>query len=904
MRCSCAFQGREQLQVGTLLTWADRILAFVQEGDFLSAIEITRLYYLGTFTGNSNGLPEDESQRKSVVGLKLQELMSASARYAFSEDRMMDGTHNSADGRGVDRTALFEGLVDTCCRACIALDDYEFLFEDLFQQYDDAGIYRIFLTQLEAFVLSHEIHYVPPRITKRLISMHADDERPDFVEKIIWHIDPICLDIDQAISMCQAHSLYDALIYVYTRALQDFVAPIVQLLGLIRKSRQYRATKAESGEPWTSQDDTALEPFVVNAYKIYPYLANVLSGLSYPSELPMPEEEALRAKKDAYTFLFYGRSSVWPAGPDGQLVLTADEEGGQEPTYPYARQLLQFDAESFLHSLDIAFEDVYLNDDTGISRLIIITILLEIISSDEDLTAADVTFVHIFIARNAPKYPQFLHLLSPTSLHKVLLGLAEASDPSTREDRQLAAEYLLSVYTPHESEHITELLRFAGFFRILRSWHRQERRWNALLSAYIEDPDQRSTELLENIDSVLTLVAKEQDGGVLSAEIVATLSDALPRLLKAGIPQTALLLDQHIPSLHEKALADLGKEPGETHLTYLSYLVGSPSVPEETQQWIPTPQSPSDHLPAHALQTFIALQCQFKPEETVAALKCLPPTFLDWKTATDECERAKVYDAVVWAMDRQDDPIGALTKAEQFENALTLSLVEGLNDEGAESNEALDVGMEHLRTLNRMCVSICLERSQGQAATETPLEDLWFKLLSSQINSVQSVSGSCLDGSGKPTESAVQVVSALRNLVQETFSSLVSVSSTRVVSFPRLFKRLVNATAATHTSSGTHYTEFRTILTGMLESYRSDGDMLIITKHLLDRDMFDNMAEVTKERVRGWAPSRRTCSLCKQALLAVNESKSASTTGNPPSSIVVSRTGALYHTTCPISSQT
>ncbi|KAI4294384.1 hypothetical protein K525DRAFT_274379 [Schizophyllum commune Loenen D] len=48
-------------------------------------------------------------------------------------------------------------LVLTCARTCIALDDFDFLFEDLFGHYDDAGIRRIFLRELEPFMLEGEI---------------------------------------------------------------------------------------------------------------------------------------------------------------------------------------------------------------------------------------------------------------------------------------------------------------------------------------------------------------------------------------------------------------------------------------------------------------------------------------------------------------------------------------------------------------------------------------------------------------------------------------------------------------------------------------------------------------------------------------------------------------------------
>ena len=93
------FQERERLRVGTLLTWADKILALVEVGDFLNAIELTRAYYIDEAPGNRNGLPDDADERRSVLGRKLHELMVASTRYAFSEDRMTDGTHSSPDGQ-------------------------------------------------------------------------------------------------------------------------------------------------------------------------------------------------------------------------------------------------------------------------------------------------------------------------------------------------------------------------------------------------------------------------------------------------------------------------------------------------------------------------------------------------------------------------------------------------------------------------------------------------------------------------------------------------------------------------------------------------------------------------------------------------------------------------------------
>ena len=596
-------QGRHEVRVGTLLTWADRILSFVESGDFLSAIELTRSYYLGTAPGNKNGLPDDPLELKRVVGGKMRELMVASTRYAFSEDRMTDGTHTSPDGRGVDRTSLFENLVATCARACIALGDLEFLFEDLFQAYDDAGIAPIYLEQFETFVLEHDVRAVDPRIAQRLIGLHSANGRPDRAERVIWHIEPACLDIDQVVQLCQTHHLYDALIYVYTRAMRDYVAPLVEMLGLIRKVMQLRRSPVP--------DETALEPLIINAYKVYPYLADVLSGLTYPSEEPLDEDEATQAKRDLYAFLFHGRSSTWPHGEGGKLILTA-EDGGVEPTYPYCRLLLRFDAEAFLHALDLAFEDSYFIDEVsgGVSRLIIVKILLEVLassSSPSGLPPAVRTFVHIFIARNVPKYPQSIQMV-PSVMHDILVGLTTDPDWSTREDRQLAAEYLLSAYTPHETEQLLRLFEEAGFYRILRTWHRHEGRWAPLLLAYLHDPDIHPTELFARADEIFTTAARLHSG-VVPDDLQATVAASLPDLLNASVINTARFLDHHAPQLHECAMESMGSDADHKRFAYLRSLLGPPTTDDEEQ----SESGPLAGVPPRLRQTYVALLCKVDP---------------------------------------------------------------------------------------------------------------------------------------------------------------------------------------------------------------------------------------------------------------------------------------------------
>jgi len=883
------------LQVGTLLTWADRILAFVMEGDFLNAIQLTRSYYVGEAEGNRNGLPEDPEALKEEVGTKMRELMTASARYAFSEDRLTDSTHVTPDNRGVDRTSMFENLVSTCVRACLTLGDLDFVFEDLFQHYDDSGISRIYLTQLEPFILDGNVSQVPPRITQRIIAMHAEDGRPDLVEQVIWHIDPLCLDINQAISLCQTHHLYDALIYVYTRALQDYVSPIVILIGLIRKVQQFRRDRAHRGSvAEISEQEAAIEPYVVNAYKVYPYLSDVLTGMTYPSEEPLSDLEGSRAKKDIYTFLFFGRSSVWPMGEGGKLVLTSDEEGGVEPTYPYLRLLLRFDAESFLNSLDLAFEDSYLNDETrGVSRLVIIKVLLDILSSS-DLAPTDTMFINIFIARNVPKYPQFIQI-SPSALHDILISLAEYPDESTREDRQLAAEFLLSVYTPHEGERLQQIFEEAGFYRILRSWHRQERMWRPLIFAYLHDPELRASEIFSAVEDILK--ESSRPTGTISSELRHTLSDALPDLLHNSVTSAALTIEKFAPDLHQKAIDILGGGADPQRFAYLRQLFGLPSLHDDPSDgWHAV--APPPVTPQSLRLLYVNLQCELDRQNVITALKQFPVDFFEWPDAINVCEAQGVYDAVVWCLDWKGDSEGALKKANFIHRDLTADIIGNWGPEESSRNEIVR-RLDTMVAVSQQAIQICLRYSRlPDPPTMVNVQDMWFELLKSQVECVQAVSANiaiqghpATQGGENQLPTQEDTLTRLRALVQDTFSSLVSVSSSHRISFPKLFKRLVES--ATQTSKETHYNEFRTILTGMMESYRSDGDILTITKQILDRDVFDIVEELTKVRSRGWRLERgATCSSCGKGLLSM-------TGGGPPTGgFKLSLSGVAYHASC------
>lgn len=817
----------------------------VESGDFLAAIDLTRAYYLGEAPGNTAGLPADRDHMRAVVGRKIRELMTASAQYAFSEDRMTDSTHYSADGRGVDRTPLFEGLVTTVIRASIALNDYDFLFDELYDMYDDHGIVAIFLRQLQEAVLADDLRTIPPRISKKVIEYHDSRGSFDVAEQLVWHIDPSCLDIDQVIVLCQKHYLYDALIYVYTRALRDYVSPLVELLGLIRKIQQTRRQRPARIRDTPDPDAMNIERLVPNAYKAYSYIADVLSGLTHPSQEPMPESEAVQAKSDIYNFLFAGRSSVW----QGRLVLTSDDENGSEPTFSYLRLLARFDAEATLHALDQALEDSFLNDSYGpVSRQQIIEALLELAQA-KDLSPNDITFLRIFVARNAPKYPQFIKL-SPEITRNTLIGLASDVDQSTREDRQLATEILLSVYVLQDDADLLRLFEEAEFFRILRAFNRQEKRWGALIAMYLRDDELAEDDLFAGIERVLlSSSSSSRRGKLIASDIYDTIVSGLPTLLESNVTQTAMLVDRRVPELHDQALLCLRQNAPSKELGYLWSLIKGVSPEIEAVAALPLP---SQHLSPDARLRFVALLCESDPSQVRPTLAVLPRDYFDLSNVVDLCEKAQVHDAVIWALNEQGDIPQVFAWADATFMGQAAIIATKLTSGGSVTSKEID----RLQSLGHVLTEICSERSSLDTSTGMPADEMWFKLLSSQISAVQAISsvvGEPVDGNTSTTVNTANIapLERLRLSIQQTFSTLVQQSSSNQLSFPRLFKQLVDASSSAKYGRKTTYTEFRLILGGMLDSYRAEEDVLMITKRLAEQDLFESIADYTAARKRG-----------------------------------------------------
>ncbi|KAI8979992.1 Golgi CORVET complex core vacuolar protein 8-domain-containing protein [Pilobolus umbonatus] len=707
--------GLNQIYYGTLLSWADRILALVQAGDFLESIELATSFYNGIGIQTVIGLPDDDEARKAMVGEKLMDLLLASLNYTFSSNRSYEGMTNEVAG---GELIVYQTLARGCIQACLSMNNTDVLFDTVYERFADNDVKGVFLEELEPCIVKDRVPDVPPAIMKALVDHYSKKRLLDQLEQVIWHVNPRCLDIDQIVSMCHREGMYEAMMYVWNKSMFDYVSPVVEMLKVIRS-----VLREENNE--TKRH---------NAEKLFDYLKLILTGRSFPDGATCAAtDEASEARSAVYSFVFSGRCVIWPP-VGGKLVLTADDdEAVSEPTYPYLRLLLRFNTKKLLEALEVAFEDPWLNGGEDIlsskfeeevpgkviSRQIIVNTLLDVMgggltgsglppppprpkqsfsastvhsfggnrpspnlhisvpvndhhisgSTYDYISNENIILLYTFIASNFHKYTTFI-LLPPKTLNKILVRLAEDHDPETRQARQKAVENLLTVYTPTNEEYVISLYEEAGFWKVLEEVYRRDKKYGKLVEAYLKDEEQRD----QVFRCVQTLLSSKNLNERQIEDVKRVFMIRISQFVEIDGQKAAQIVEYFMGGDHKDAIHRLEEDQefddDEHHSTVdkrlFSYLRGllEPYLIEQENDdhndLLMDPQFP--HIDAEIQERYIELMCRFDPSGVFNYFN----TKLDDGVPLDKiqgiCEKHGVMDAVVWIMEKCGDTQGALEK--------------------------------------------------------------------------------------------------------------------------------------------------------------------------------------------------------------------------------------------------
>jgi hypothetical protein len=878
--------GFDDLTVGTLSNWADRLMALMEAGDHIAAIRLATEYYAGGAHNVTVGLPDDAASRHRMVRERLIAMISASLNYTFSQ-------HDES------REERLRELSTVCFDACIRMQELDYLFGDVYEMFEEAEEDSIFIATLEPFVLDSDVKSIPPEVVKSMVAYFISENQAARLEELLCRLDPLSFDLDQITTLCRQHNLFDALIYVWTQGIGDFVTPLIDLMSMIKL--------LDAGP---DDEDLTNNPFYDSAMKTYPYLAYSLTGRRYPGG-ELLDDVTSNAKADLYEYLFSGRAVSWPNGSN--RVFRTINKAQEEPAFPYLVLLLQFDTPSFMSMMNEAFEDPFLNtseDDSSvngdvqvngvksraaykITRQYVVSILL-VVMKQGGFDAEQIIYMDMFIARSLPKYPGQL-VLSGSLLNTVLQHLCHPPTEALRDECQLSVEYLLSAYHPPDVTMLIGDLYNARFFRVLKSVYRTTKMWTELLESYFEDPNDK-----EGVFDCIAYCLRPSTSlnGTQKQGIKDVITAHFQDLANIDITSMARTIATSAFDLLRPALNEL--QDSRMQFVFLRALL-EPSLlrDESASQYAPLPhdeQSPFN-------EQYVQLMCRHDRAHVADYIGTLPTGDLRLDQVLPAMESSGVLDAAVVLLARDGLARDAMDRLVAHLHRLEQALVDliGAAKDSPDFHGTQETAQDLIDDIEKYTkVGIWLCQGQSTNAERRPRprtnfawdikeddldldEYLWLNLVDVVVQVTKNGTQALNDIEEHPTEFEHEMLDmtkfsdSLRSNVQHAFTALLAATATPSVksqpsgkqqratsrdhlSFLRVLRAFLTRAAATAPS----ISDLRAVLSDIFSAYTFEEGVLSLANDLLGSDVFTDIQEANERRQRGWRPRTQVCELCKR----------------------------------------
>ncbi|KAG4306141.1 hypothetical protein PORY_000129 [Pneumocystis oryctolagi] len=900
------------LYVGILPTWDYKLSLILSEKEFVKAVSLMNLYYKGNCEKTILELPLDDNLRHELLREKLLKTINTSLKEVLYLDSV-DSQNNVVFDKQTKKD-----LATACIEACINMKMIDFLFDNIYHQFQKAEEEEVFIESLEAFILTLELKTIPPDIMRSVITIFLKKKMYLNLENIIFKIDLMSLDIDETLKICRKEKLYDILIYIWTQAFNDFITPIIHFLKLItfflKIQKNIEIDQDQENDLFPQNVDTL--NFEID--KLFLYLSNSLLGRIYPTGLNMDKNVSISAKSSIYWFIFLGESIVWPKN-NGELIKLA-VNNSKEHTFPYLRLILNYDSPAFLSVLDEAFKDDFLNeiDDTSefsklsdikITRQLIVNILLEIM--EENIYSESRIHLYIFIAYNIPKYPQFI-FLSGSVLEKILIELSKNSNEDLSYKCQTSIKHLLSVYKPNDSNYLIGLYKKTKLYKVLKFIYRQEKMFSELLKVHIEDKD-NPDELFQCIIELSQLKNHIEDKKTL--DINKIIFNHSEEICSIDVIRFSQVINEYLPELHVEIVKNL-KEPIMQY-NYLKVLldpqfsVNLESTASESGLAILNNRFDNNSwITGEIQELFIGFLCSFEKEKVIDYIKNLNINNINIDNVLSILEKHKMTDSIIHLLRLDKKNVPAFEKNLEYISELMLEIdvllklefekcIEDLDIsnfdtirkklENAEKSIVIGISLfeEYFFELDsKKCKNI--QTSQDLIDSSTLIRKFqWIKLLKIILEASQAILLKLSDQLLNISQNSSFCNLNKNKLVSEISNILKKVEIFIQNSVQNIFISLYNLTSLSNFQSIIFFNilqlleitvlfpsvlKIKELLIDIFRNYKYDQKFLLIINELLNRDLFKLLERDQQIRRRGCKVECINCGICKKDFLGLKNS--------------------------------
>jgi hypothetical protein len=908
--------GPTQLVVSRLLPWKERIEVLRKAGDWMGALNMAITLYDGQSHGVID-LPRSslDDVQKAVMPY-LVELLLSYVDEVFSYMSVIGKTDD--DEAQAEIKEQYTRVGGVAVEFCVHIKRTDLLFEEILSRFVSVEHRDTYLELLEPYILKDMLGSLPPEIMQALVEHYSMKGWLQRVEQCVLHMDISSLDFNQVVRLCREHRLYGALIYLFNKGLDDYRAPLEDLLVVLRNSQRENA------------------PAV--GYRMLVYLKYCFSGLAFPpghGSIPRSRLPSLRTELIEFVLEYSDSPNSWAL-----LSPTLSST----PSFPNLFHLLQLDTEATLHVLRCAFtrqDDDDDDDDDGDSlsqKTNLVQKLvnaLSLILGEEDAAMSDddrlkdswpskddighvFDFIAYYVSLGMANVSKAIlsHILEYlTTMSEIDL---QNNDFSKKREKQVLALLEIVPEADWDASYLLNLCEKAHFYQVCGLIHSIRHHNVAALESYMKDVN-------EPIHAFAFIDYKMHQSGIQNDDLHSSILSRIKDLVILSRECTFFLVVKHLSQEHQHFLSELHAHP-ESRFLYLKTIIEVHStgtlnfscinVDSASGGLMPKAQSDrvqayleriSDfskflknnpvHVTDEMIEQYLELLCKY---ERGSVLKFLE-TFESYRVeqCLQLCQKNGIIDAAAFLLERVGDVATALS--------LTLS---GLNLKFIMLDAAVQAVLlshpkaDHFQTVMkkkevndivdivRACIQLCQRNSPRLNPEES--ESLWFQLLDSFCEPLiddigrENKMGTAADISWKVSISKKGGDIILKKLFSVFIKEIVE-GMIGYVRLPTIMLKLLSD------NGSQEFGDFKITILGMLGTYDFERRILNTAKSLIEDDTFYTMSLLKKGASHGYGgPKSLQCCICN-CLLYKN---SSSTSSN--SSIRVFNCGHATHIQCEI----
>ena len=819
--------GTKTIHCLTIRSWKDRIDYFVKQNMFLEALKLALSFYEEKAKAVVN-LVGSRRKRAKYIAEEIAEVLLSYMDVCMTVN--CPKTHNESM-----LVEYFNSLVPTCVEYCIATENLQLLFGEIYDRFsEDAIAKRVFLEGLEPYIVDDKIDMLTPVVMQDLVEHFETTAQLKKLESCLVHLDVTAVDLHHMVKLCWTHSLYDLAIYVYNKGMDDYITPLEELLnilkGLLRSKHELDQSESVIG------------------YKILVYISCCLAGKQFPCGM-ISEKNVSRVKQEIFECLVKRRSRH---GVEG------------EPSYPDLHVLLEFDTREFLNVMSIAFEEPEFDVDRKHPGLVshrqrVVDILLQIMVTDTTFTPTQVGWLFTFIARQMAKFETSIRV-NKLLFEQVLEYLSNPEDESRHEERQQALLELQAAggLRQFDDERIIALAESAKFFRVCEVLYEKKRMYAKVLSCFTRDPARRN----HSFSYINQLLLEDSFTDLERSEVQDAILNSLNELVAIDSRKMAHLVMSQFPDCLELVVGKLQYEPRvlyEFMKGIFQYKEIGKKVRQVREFYTPDPM-------IH--EQFIELMCRYDPDDVFGYLKGTDNYRLEQSLAI--VRKLKVVDATAFLLEKTGDVQGAFKLLlENVKEKVTTFSQAFAEDDDPMSTRAGREKHRSLKSAMNVVIQLC-QRNSGKFDNDDR-EGLWFPLLESVM---------------APQRRVKNVASphfiAFKELTKQVLSSMMG-----YIALPAVLQKIMHDPAYNTGKFG----EIKELILGMLDTYNYELTLLETTKKLLGNDL--NLAYCKQKQClsQGFSPEALFCCLCF-------EKYGIRTTPDSINDITVFKCAHSFHTQC------